>query len=293
MKKMMLGSIIISLGLFSGCSMKDSSLASIQGESITQKQLYNELKEEYGEKSLQTLLTTKVLERKYGKLVSDENVQNEMKEVSQQFENQAEFEQSLLNVGYSSIDSYIKAIRQNLLIQEMVKDSIQLSDTEMQEILNNLINFELIQVENINLAESLIEQLEKGTTFKELVANSSLDINSAMVNGNTGLIDSRDDSIYPASVLKEAMKMNNGELHKEPIETDDGFYIIKMKDNFKLNGSKLDDNKELIENYVVDTKSKDVDYVQNQLSKLFDEYEVSISDDNLSDTLELLVGTND
>lgn len=286
MKKKILSSVLLlSLALVAtGCS-KDEEVASIKGESITQSQLYNELKTEYGSATLQTMLVNKTLEKEYGDKVSKDEVDKAYKEIENQYGGEKQLEEVVSMYGYNDLDAYKKAIKQNLLVEAMVKDKVALSDEDYKEYFDNMADFDLIQVEDEAKAKELIAKIEKGEDFNELAYENSVDTYTSSNEGKVGLTDLRNEDTYPKQLMEAVSKMKDGEISKEPIKTDYGVFIVKINTNLKTSDAKLDDYKKQIEEYVMTNKSQDSEFVQTELGKLLKEYKVVIADEDLKDAL--------
>lgn len=286
MKKKILSSVLLlSLALVAtGCS-KDEEVASIKGESITQSQLYNELKAEHGSATLQTMLVNKTLEKEYGDKVSKDEIDKAYKEIENQYGGEKQLEEVVSMYGYSDLDAYKKAIKQNLLVEAMVKDKVALSDEDYKEYFDNMADFDLIQVEDEAKAKELIAKIEKGEDFNELAYENSVDTYTSSNEGKVGLTDLRNEDTYPKQLMEAVSKMKDGEISKEPIKTDYGVYIVKINTNLKTSDAKLDDYKKQIEEYVMTNKSQDSEFVQTELGKLLKEYKVVIADEDLKDAL--------
>lgn len=286
MKKKILSSVLLlSLALVAtGCS-KDEEVASIKGESITHSQLYNELKTEYGSATLQTMLVNKTLEKEYGDKVSKDEVDKAYKEIENQYGGEKQLEEVVSMYGYNDLDAYKKAIKQNLLVEAMVKDKVALSDEDYKEYFDNMADFDLIQVEDEAKAKELIAKIEKGEDFNELAYENSVDTYTSSNEGKVGLTDLRNEDTYPKQLMEAVSKMKDGEISKEPIKTDYGVYIVKINTNLKTSDAKLDDYKKQIEEYVMTNKSQDSEFVQTELGKLLKEYKVVIADEDLKDAL--------
>lgn len=286
MKKKILSSmLLLSLALVAtGCS-KDEEVASIKGESITQSQLYNELKAEYGSATLQTMLVNKTLEKEYGDKVSKDEIDKAYKEIENQYGGEKQLEEVVSMYGYNDLDAYKKAIKQNLLVEAMVKDKVALSDEDYKEYFDNMADFDLIQVEDEAKAKELIAKIEKGEDFNELAYDNSVDTYTSSNEGKVGLTDLRNEDTYPKQLMEAVSKMKDGEISKEPIKTDYGVYIVKINTNLKTSDAKLDDYKKQIEEYVMTNTSQDSEFVQTELGKLLKEYKVVIADEDLKDAL--------
>lgn len=286
MKKKILSSVLLlSLVLIAtGCS-KDEEVASIKGESITQSQLYNELKAEYGFATLQTMLVNKTLEKEYGDKVSKDEIDKAYKEIENQYGGEKQLEEVVSMYGYNDLDAYKKAIKQNLLVEAMVKDKVALSDEDYKEYFDNMADFDLIQVEDESKAKELLAKIEKGEDFNELAYENSVDTYTSSNEGKVGLTDLRNEETYPKQLMETVSKMKDGEISKEPIKTDYGVFIVKINTNLKTSDAKLDDYKKQIEEYVMTNKSQDSEFVQTELGKLLKEYKVTIADEDLKDAL--------
>lgn len=287
MKKTIFSSVLL-LGLLftmSGCST-DEKVASIKGESITQSQLYDELKSEYGSATLQTMLVNKTLDMKYGSKVSEDEVTKAYKEIEAQYGSSAKLEEVLSMYGYNDLDAYKKAIKQNLLIEAMVKDTVKITDADYKEYFDNMADFDLIQVEDEATTKDLISKVNKGEDFNDLAYENSVDTYTSANGGKVGLTDLRNVDTYPEQVMEAVAKMKDGEISKDPIKTDYGVFIVKVNKNLKSDGEKLDDYKDQIKEYVLTNKSQDSEYVQKELGNLLKEYEVTISDEDLKGALD-------
>lgn len=287
MNKKLVGSLVLlsTLALFSGCT-KDTEVAIIKGEPIKQSELYKELKSEYGTPTLQTMLVNKTLEKKFGDKVSDDEVNKAYKDIENKYGGEKQLEKVVSMYGYNDLASYKKSIKQNLLVQAMVKDSIKLSDKEYKDYFDNMVDFDLIQLDDVNKAKEIISKINKGEKFEDLAYENSLDTYTSSSGGKVGLTDLRNTDTYNSQLMEAVSKLKNGELSKEPIKTDYGIFVIKVNNNLKESGAKLEDYKKQIDEYVLNEKSKDSKYVQSLLSKLLKEYDVKVVDKDLKDALK-------
>lgn len=287
MKKKLVGSLVLlsTVALLSGC-VKDNKVASINGEPINQSELYKELKSEYGTATLQTMLVNKTLEKKFGDKVSDDEVDKAYKDIEKQYGGEKQLENVISMYGYNDLESYKKSIKQNLLVQAMVKDSIKLSDKEYQDYFDNMVDFDLIQLDDENKAKEIISKINKGEKFEDLAYENSLDTYTSSSGGKVGLTDLRNTDTYNPQLMEAVSKLKTGELSKEPIKTDYGIFVVKVNKNLKQSGAKLEDYKEKIDEYVLNEKSQDSEYVHSLISKLLKEYNVEVVDEDLKDALK-------
>lgn len=288
MKKIILSSALL-LGMvvsLSACATpKDETVATVGSETITESTLYDELKAEYGEATLQTMMVSKALESKYGDKVTDANVTSAYDDIVTQYGGEDQLAQMLTYYGYGTTDSYKKVIRQNLLVEAMVKDKYEITDDVLKDAMSTMYNFSVIQVDDEKTANTIIDKLKAGEKFADLATANSTDTYTSSNGGSVGWYDTSSDTTYSEDFIKAISGLKGGEYTTTAISDDLGVFIVQMDVNPSVDTVNVADYKDEISEVIYDAKTADSEYVQDQIAKLLKDEGVKISDSDLKDTL--------
>ncbi len=132
------------------------------------------------------------------------------------------------------------------LIQRRLQPSIEVSDEEVEEVVNRLINSQghmqyrvseiMLSVDNMiredevrRAAERLVEQLREGASFAALARQFSQSA-TASVGGDLGWIE---EGQLPDELGAALARMQSGQL-EGPISTFGGFYILLLRDQRRI-----------------------------------------------------------
>lgn len=284
---------LLSALLLTACGNDDSNkdLVSIKGGGITQEQYYNKIKtQSTNEQILQQMIIGKVAANKYGKKVSDEEVDKQYDKVKK--EAGSEFESQLKAQGYTE-KSFKAALRQNLEIQAMLKANTKVTDADLKKAWKDYhpqVEAQVIQVAEKSKAEKLAKQVkEDPDKFTELAKK-----NSALNADKGGKIkfDSTSTEI-PANVQKEAWKLKDGEVsgvisaeQTDPstYQTVKSYYIVKMVKQ-KDKGDDYKKYKSELTSIVEAEQMSDSAFIQKTVKKELKEADVKINDKDLSGVL--------
>ncbi len=165
-----------------------------------------------------------------------------------------------------------------------LKNNIQISDEEIENYINELgikseeivlVNIQEILVDNLEQVEYLLERLTNGEDFGELAHKYSKRKWAADRNGEFGYFP----TLMYDEIGKTAERMNVGEIFA-PIETKDGFSIIKLLDKKieRPDTSNVQDFSELKEKIRNELKQKKFDRDRDKLvSSLAQKYVKNIN----------------
>lgn len=291
---------LLSALLLTACGNDDSNkdLVSIKGGGITQEQYYNKIKtQSTNEQILQQMIIGKVAANKYGKKVSDEEVDKQYDKVKK--EAGSEFESQLKAQGYTE-KSFKAALRQNLEIQAMLKANTKVTDADLKKAWKDYhpqVEAQVIQVAEKSKAEKLAKQVkEDPDKFTELAKK-----NSALNADKGGKIkfDSTSTEI-PANVQKEAWKLKDGEVsgvisaeQTDPstYQTVKSYYIVKMVKQ-KDKGDDYKKYKSELTSIVEAEQMSDSAFIQKTVKKELKEADVKINDKDLSGVLASFTNSN-
>lgn len=288
MKKILFGALASSALLLSACSTSDE-VASTEAGRIREDDLYEAMKNEQlqsgmtiGETVLQKMLIDQVFEHSYGDQVSDEKIDAELEEVAEQYGGIEEYE-AIIEAQGMDLDAFKKDIRLTLLIQEAIKDHVEISDEEIKEAYEDLkpdATVQHILVEDEELAEDLIKQLEDGAEFSELVTEHTEDPGSMDTEG----IYSFSEGEMVPEFEEAAFALDEGETTTEPVKSDHGYHVIRR---LELDYAPLDEQREDLETVIIDGYTQDQEFMVGLVSELAEKANVRIADDELKGAMAM------
>ncbi|MER2176052.1 MAG: peptidylprolyl isomerase, partial [Carnobacterium sp.] len=178
-----------------------------------------------GAATLQQMIINDVLTESYGETVDDKAVDTAFEEEAEAYGGAETFEYVLSSSGYTA-DSYKDLIRYSLLVEEAVKDNTKIEDEELEtayEAYVPPVTASHILVAEEDQAKSLIEQLNDGADFATLAQENSIDPGSAENGGQMTFTTGQ----MVAEFEEAAFALEEGEITQEPVQTENGFHVIK------------------------------------------------------------------
>lgn len=288
MKKILFGTLASSALLLSACSTS-GEVASSEAGRIREEDLYEAMKNEQlqsgmtiGETVLQKMLIDDIFNHLYGDQVSDEKITAEFEKVAERYGGVEEYE-SMIEAQGMDIDAFKKDIRLTLLIQEAIKDRVEITEEEIEETYEDLkpdLTVQHILVEDEELAQDLINQLEDGADFAELVAEHTTDPGSMDTEG----IYSFSEGEMVPEFEEAAFALEEGETTTEPVKSDHGYHVIRR---LELDYAPLEEQRDEIESIIVDGYTQDQEFMVEMVSELAKKANVRISDEELKGAMAM------
>lgn len=288
MKKILIGALASSALLLSACSTSDE-VASTEKGRIREDELYEAMKNEQlqsgmtiGQTVLQKMLIEDIFEHLYGDQVSDETITEELEEVAEQYGGMDEYKEIIEAQGMD-IEAFKKDIRMNLLIQEAIKDKVEITDAAIEEKYEELkpdATVQHILVEEEEEAKDIIDQLENGADFAELVTEYSQDPGSLDTEGTYSFSEGE---MVP-EFEEASFALEEGELASEPVKSDSGYHVIRR---LELEYAPLDEQKEDLKTVIIDEYTQDQEFMVSLVSELAEKANVQISDDELKGAMAM------
>ncbi|MDN6626777.1 MAG: peptidylprolyl isomerase [Pisciglobus halotolerans] len=281
MKKLLLTATAVLTGLtIAGCSSE--TVASSTAGKISQDELYESMKESYGEQALQQLLIKDILTDKYGDKVTDKEVDAQFNKEKENYGGEDQFDQVLSYSGYTK-ESYKDLIRYSLLMETAVKENTEFSDKEIKKAYDDYdapTTASHILVSDEKTAKDIIKQLDNGADFAKLAKEKSTDTATAKDGGK---VTFSKGEMVPE--FEEAVsKLKEGEYTEKPVKSEYGFHVIKL-DKKGEKGS-LEEEKDTVKEKLASEKLADNEYVADVLSKLFKDANIIINDDDLKHAMD-------
>ncbi|SFJ63302.1 foldase protein PrsA [Halobacillus dabanensis] len=277
MKKVAItAALAASVFTLSACSSNaDESEAVVEtnGGEVTKEEFYEELKNQYGEQVLQSLVMKEVLNNNYE--VSEEAVNQEFETIKEQYgEN---FESLLQQNGFSDEEEFKETVRMSLLQEKAASDGIEITEEEMQnyyERMKTEIQASHILVEDEETAKEVKQKLEDGEDFGALASEYSSD-GSAEQGGKLGWFGPGE---MVAEFEDKAYELEPGEV-SEPVQSQFGYHIIKVTDKReKEDVESFEDMKDEIKRTLTSQKVDQAE-LQSKMDQLIDEAEVDVKID--------------
>lgn len=180
-----------------------------------------------------------------------------------------EFKKEIEDFGIT-LEEYKENIRKSVIIDklyELIVKDVKVSDSDISNYYNtnlynfteqpNVMNISRILVESDETAKKVIEEYNNGAKFEELAKKYSKEAETKDKGGALGEVK-YNDSNYDKFFLAAAIAVEKGKI-SPPIQTTNGYYIIKMNSKKEFPAKPLADVKESIKNELL-LQAKDKKY---------------------------------
>ena len=245
-----------------GCAKSGSQeiVAKVGDVEITKDEFYNSLVEQYGEESLNALISDKIIELEIKKSnieVTAEEVNEEFAKMENYYGGAEVLAQTMesYNMSREEMDENLKL---NLAMKKLVSSDIVITEEEIGEfyasngeIFNKpeQVNASHILVDTEELANEVLGKLDAGEKFEDLALEYSKD-GSAANGGNLGFFG-RGKMVEPFD--KAAFSLPIGEISK-PVQSNFGYHIIRVNEKVEAKEGSLEGNKEEIKEMILESK---------------------------------------
>ncbi|WP_174730586.1 peptidylprolyl isomerase [Mesobacillus harenae] len=279
---------ILSLSLAAGvislsaCNNDDNGnsevVVSSDAGNITQQELYEVMKERYGQQTLQELLYTKVLSDKYE--VTDDELTEKVEELKAELG--PNFDQVLASNQIADEEELKEVLKDQLLMEKAALKDVEATEEEIQaryEEYKPEIKARHILVKDKAKAEEIKAELDNGGNFEELATEHSTDTLSAEQGGDLGFFG-------PGKMVPEfeeaAYSLDVNEI-SEPVETQHGWHIIQVTE--KKEKQSFEEMKDDLE-YEVKLSKLDQEKFQEAMQRELENANVKVKDEDLEGVLE-------
>ncbi|MFE8697248.1 peptidylprolyl isomerase [Cytobacillus sp. FJAT-53684] len=274
------GSTIVAIALIvSFIVMSEKSVASVNGEKISEKELNELLVSQYGSEALDSLITEKIIsqEKKKEKIkISEEELDAEMTTYMESYGGEDAFKDILASSGVE-MSAVEKNIENYLVTKKLLEPRIAVTDEEMKEYFeenkDSYAQAEQVQashilVEDEAIAKEVRKKLEDGQDFSELAAEYSTDASNSGSGGELGYF-ARGEMVSEFEDV--AFSLEVGKI-SDPVKTEHGYHIIKVTDKKEAKEAVFEDVKEDIQTALFDSKMES-EYT-TWLDEKFEEYKI-------------------
>ncbi|WP_226644822.1 peptidylprolyl isomerase [Mesobacillus subterraneus] len=283
MKKMII-SLTVAAGVMGlgACSNDNADSSEVIVESkagnITKEELYQSMKEKYGEQALQELLYQKVLAENYE--VTDKEVEEKVAELKEELgEN---FELVLQQNQLKDEEELKEVLKDQLLMEKAALKDVKVSEEEVKKRYDEYkpeIKASHILVEDEKTAQEVKKKLDEGAKFEDLAKEYSQDPGSAAQGGDLGffgpgkMVPEFEEAAYALEVNKIS----------EPVKSQHGYHIIKVTE--KKEKKSYEEMKDELE-YELKLAQLDSNKIQEVLKRELDAANVKIKDKDLKGAAE-------
>lgn len=252
--------LLITLIVTVGFAKKESA-ASVNGEKISKEELFQKMAHLYGNDTLESLITNKVIELESDKQkvkVTGTEIDEELTKLQDSYGGEDAFA-SALQQNNVSIDQVREDIEHYLLAEKMIKPSIKITEKEMKTYFEeNKDSFDQkeqvkashILVKDEAAAKKVKEELDNGKDFAELAKKYSTDKSNAAAGGDLGYFGKGE---MAEEFEKAAFSLKIDEI-SEPVKTEFGYHIIKVSDKKAAKAAEYEDHKKEIKEKLMDEK---------------------------------------
>ena len=313
MKKVLI--ILACLLLITGCKdvkldNGDNAIVTFKEGGISAKDLYEELKSQYGGESVANLIDMYLLEKKYP--TDDEEkdyVKQAVKTVKKNASSSGTTVDNFLSMyyGIANLDAFEKYIslnyKRNKFVEDYAKEHV--TDKQIQEYYEGYIygDIEASQIlitidanddasdedkqaaENkaLETANTIISELKNGTDFAELAKKYSKDQTSASNGGSLGKVN---DGDLPDEALEALRNLKDGTYTTTAVKTAEGYHILYRTSMEEKPA--IEDVKEKIIEKVGAEMAQENGYSATALTALREENEMKFIDTDLEKQYENL-----
>jgi foldase protein PrsA len=278
MKKWMISlSIIAGAMSLAACTQDDNNassevIAETKAGNITKDELYEAMKDKFGEQALQQLVYEKVLSEEYE--VTDEELNSKLDQIKADLG--ANFEMALTQYGYKDEADLKETIRIGLLQEKAAIKDVKVDEKELKEFTDTYkpqVKARHILVEDEKTANEVKKKLDEGGKFEDLAKEYSKDPGSAANGGDLGWFG-------PGKMVAEfenatyALEVNE---ISAPVKSEHGFHIIQLTDKKEVTPEQIE--------YEYKVSKLDGTVVQDAMQRELKAADVEVKDKDLEGIL--------
>ncbi|KGE19922.1 hypothetical protein PWYN_11685 [Paenibacillus wynnii] len=214
-------------------------VASIGGQSVSEQQWMDELRNKHGDEVLLGILNRIAVEKEAKAL----GISVTAKEIDQALRNTM--------AGYSSEQQYYAQMQSELglsrqevreervyrlTLQAVATAGIVINDSDINEYQKQnedrfrpkkIIDLSMIKVRTYAEAEGVMDRLDRGEDFSALAKELSIDEESGARGGSLGAVE-EDDPFWPEELLTTAAGLDAGDI-AGPLQDDDSYAVIRVE----------------------------------------------------------------
>jgi len=213
-------------------------VAVIGSEGISEGDLVNQLKKQYGALILDKMVDRQVVSlyaEQNGVTVTEDELDRELEKLQRDRTDELGLLDHFLQDSGRNSQELREELRHYLLLEKIATQDIRIDDKEAYQYYEKnrekynqppLVRISAIYVNSKAEAEQVVQELKRGASFPTLAKERSSDIYSASSGGDLGWI-SLVDGDQPTEILDEAAILEEGQM-SSPIPLEKGFAVIQV-----------------------------------------------------------------
>lgn len=282
-KYIVLALVLVLALTMTACSSEEKEVVATVGEvEISEAELNDILVERYGAETLNSLISEKLVELEIEKNnieITDEEIDKEVEAIEEQYGGKEGLD-AALEQSNMTLDKLKEEIVNKISLEKLLADDLKVTDEEItayyeenkeQFTEKEQVDASHILVESEDLAKEIKDKLDAGGDMEKLAEEHSTDPGSKDKGGNLGFFGK--GQMVP-EFDKAAFSQEIGEI-SEPIKTEHGYHIIVVNEKKEEKVTSLEENKETIENILVEAKMPEA--FNAWYAKTVEEYEITNS----------------
>jgi foldase protein PrsA len=281
--------LILAIGIFLSLALtKDKAVAKINGEAISEDELYDVMVEQYGATTVEQLIADKIVasEAKKEKVtITDKELNAEIDKLKESYGGEEVFDQMLVS-NNTTLDDLKEELKSYLTLRKLLVPQIEITDDELktyfEENKESLGEAEQVKashilVEDEATAKEIKQKLTDGADFAELAKEYSTDEGTKENGGELGFF-ARGTMVTEFDDVAFALPLNE---ISDPVKTDYGYHIIMVEEKKEGKEANFDDSKAEIKETLIDQK------LESEYSTWLEEKK---KDYDIENSLESVVG---
>lgn len=285
-KKFLAGAVtLLSVVALAACSQSSSKdIVTMKGDTITVQDFYDQVKTNTQAQNVLLQMTIeKVFEEKYGKNVTDKEVQEAYDQNAKQYGDS--FKQALAQAGLTE-DTYRQQIRANKLVEYAVKKAAEkeATDDNLKQLFDSYtpeVTANIIQLDSEDKAKEVLDKAKAdGADFAQLAKDNSTDSATKdkggevkFDSGSTDVPDAVKSAAFGLDVngVSDVITVTNSQTYTT------SYYIVKVTKKTDKSKNWEDYKKRLKEIYLAD-KEKDATFIQSVVAQELKDANIKVKD---------------
>ncbi|WP_114570532.1 peptidylprolyl isomerase [Exiguobacterium flavidum] len=287
MKKKFLGAAAVaSVFTLAACGSNDEAVINYKGGEVNKADIQAEAYEKAGSQIAFQQTMNALLEKEYGKKVTEKEVDAEVKKTKETFPDEEQFKQTLQMAGVKDEKEFEKVLRTQMLLTEAKSAKSKVTDKEIEARFDQEkveVKASHILVDTEKEANAIKKELDAGGDFAKIAKAKSKDTGSAANGGDLGYFTKgKMVEEFETYSFKDGVE---GKV-SDPIKTQFGYHIIKVTDRKEKENFTLEKEKARIKKELSEEKSSQVN--PNDIYRsLIKKYDVEIKEKDFKDAFDL------
>jgi len=253
--------LVVAIGGGIAYSQVSGSVAKVNGESISKKELDAYMLQQGGQQALEGMITEKIIEQEAKKQniqVSDADVEKAVNETKASFVSEEEFQLALDSNGVT-LDSLKRNIFLDLTVKALLEAQSPITDEQIAQYFESnkdglgtpeQVKASHILVATEELANEVKGKLTAGEDFTALAAQYSTDESTKGQGGELGFFG-RGQMVKEFEDAAFSLPVNQV---SDPVKTDYGYHIIKVEEKQEAKAASLEESKDQIKEALLEQK---------------------------------------